>query len=401
MAMDDIFNGIDEILEKAQQDGDDQTPDSDTDTGDIHDYIDDEGTETGAEDYDNGLEEDSEDDFEPPISEEELLMNHQQASADWRDKVDQGMTDLDEKEYIMQVTGCTEEEFENRDQIIKGLTLDVAEVIDYDEIPEDVIASIASLDPDAQAQLANDIKIGKILPDHLTRPFVLGYQRSVEEPQDSSEDEAGTYPVDEQEPAEETTEPVPEEEETDELEQELQDAAPEEPQTEGASTERPVNPQAYVPESEESDDDFWNDETSAPEEKTVSEETSVEPNTEPEETPVEATTAVEEPERTLTMEDPQTTTSTEPVETATQQEEESVQNPVRRGFMSEKDFEPLFESFSQCEQLVRETAGSAVTESDYRGMMTDIQDLNKRLSNIANYYLDNALYPFSFEVEDN
>ena len=393
MAMDDIFDGIDEILEQAQQNGDDPNTDSDTDTGDIHDYIDDEGTEVGPEDYEDGPEDDSDDEFQPPMSEEELLMNHQQASIEWRDKVDQGMTDLDEQEYVMQATGCTEEEFENRDQIIKGLTLDIAEVIDYDEIPEDVIASIASLDQDAQTQLAEDIKIGKVLPDHLTRPFVLGYQRSVDEPQDGPEDE--------EEPAEEATEPVPEEEETDELEQELQDAAPEEPQAEDGSEEEPVNPQAYVPESEESDDDFWNEEDSAPEDEAVPEDTPVEPNPESEETPVEESEPVEEPERTPTMEDPQTTAPTESAETTAPQKEESVQNPVRRGFMSEKDFEPLFESFSQCEQLVRETAGSAVTESDYRGMMTDIQDLNKRLSNIANYYLDNALYPFSFEVEDN
>lgn len=395
MAMDDIFDGIDEILEQAQKNGEDVATDSDTDTGTTHDYMDDDGQEIESDGYDDIPEEEPDEDA-APMDEEEILMNHQNASLDWKEKVDQGVTDLDEKDYVMQVTGCTEEEFENRDQIIHGLILDVAEVIDYDEIPEDVLATIAGLSADAQTQLAEDIKNGKILPEHLTRPFVLGYERQAEAAQDPEEDE----PVEET-TSEETTEPYSntskESEdslEDDEFEKEFDDTVSESSQP---SEDESTNPQAYVPQAEETDDDFLQ------EEEPQVEESVSEPEPKDSAFPTEEDAPTEEavePERTESMSDTQPVSQPESVEEPTPQEKPSAQIPERRGFMSERDFETLFETFEQCKPLIRETAGSAVTEADYRGMMTDMQEIGTKLSNVANYYLDNALYPFSFDSKD-
>lgn len=329
MPMDDIFDRVDKVLEDAKENGYDVDTEEDTTVSSPNDYLSEEkqpdSPDSESEDNENpqGKYEDEEDDYEE--DDEEAILKHQKKlDSQWEQLSKDGETDLTKEEYVSQESNCTEEEYKTREKILDGLIADIAEIDNvYNRIDEDMLAEIAGLSDNAQAQLAEDINSGKVKVEYLTHPFVLGYQDGAESQEEDK-------------PAEENPEPS---------------AEPE-----------PVN-SSYTP-ADEDDELFAEDEIN------------------------------NDYRSDITMADYNAETTTENVQ---ETNSENAAADTRRGFMSVQDFQTMFETFDNAKALLSETAGSAVTAADYENMMNDVQDIISIVTGMTNYYLQNALYPFTFE----
>lgn len=332
MPMDDIFDRVDKVLEDAKENGYDVDTEEDTTVSSPNDYLSEEeqsaSSDSESEDNENpqGEYEDEENDYEED-DEEAILRRQKELDSQWEQLSKDGETDLTKEEYVSQESDCTEEEYEAREKILNGLIADIAEIDNvYNRIDEDMLAEIAGLSDNAQAQLAEDINSGKVRVEYLTHPFVLGYQDGAENQEENNSAE---------EKSESSAEP------------------------------EPVD-SSYTPADEDdelfAEDDINNDYRSD-----------------------------------TTMADYNAETTTENVQETNQEETTA---DTRRGFMSVQDFQTMFETFDNAKALLSETAGSAVTAADYENMMNDVQDVISIVTGMTNYYLQNALYPFTFGNSD-
>lgn len=398
MAIKDVFEQAEDMLKQSPQEPD--LEDSDDDYSSIDDYVDDDGNEILQEPddflddsdfYDGAPEEENEpEEDERYLTEEQKLLRQKQCSADWANLHRMQQTDVSEQDYVMNRTGCTAEEFQNRKEINDHLELDVTDVLDYNEVSEDVLAEIARLAPNEQTKLAADVKDGTIDPYGLTRAYVLGYREGVQT--------SDFVPDEEDSESEENYEPE------DELEQEF------------AQDETSADEELYEPESSNYEDDLereFAEEDSAlnvPEENIPEESAPDEPEytgeaeepAEPEETYTNPFDSDSEPEEIYNdkgeepvmpeeMNSTPAVEETNPAPTAEAQEEQT----PRRYLMSVNDFQELFQTFEQAEALISETVGSTVSQADYERMSNDINNVGNVLTRLANYYLDNAVYPFN------
>lgn len=341
------------------------------------------------------------DDSESDPDEEELLLAQKTASAEWRKEKDAGTMALSEEDYVTGKTQCTPEEFQVRRNILENLSLAVKEEISYNEVPEDVLDAMASLTPDEQDVLANDLKAGKIKARILTLPQVQGYRSGIsvwDEPEDETAPEDSSEP----EPAKDsgtnkpesllTTEEVPE--------PETREDDPDDPEPAVSDPQ-----QASLRKAKERDlkivEELARDYDREHPEAERSSESEPEPEDQPEPESAEPVPAAA-PKPDIPSAVEEIAANGEPEEEPENSEPDSSEPDESqiRGLMYRESLDPLLDMLETYLPKIRQTAGTAVTEKDYHSMMADAETLRNALTGLFDYYLDNALDTIPEELRE-
>lgn len=392
------------------------------------------------------------DDYGVP-DEEELLLQQKGVAAEYRKGIEEGTISsaILERDYIIAKTGCTAEEAEDRARIL-SMDGELAEQIDYNRITEKNLAAMASLPAEAQKQLAGEIADGSVSPASLSLAKILSYggedissnfeeREEAPEDQTDAEDEmeaeqdaedyqhyfeeeepsapdavseeslssnetsnneaSGISPEEEEfedEPAidysDESFHELPEQDEQDEFEDEP--AVPIHNMENSASDEGPHNGSNAAETGFTEESNTVEAQSETPSERSTESDNTADENT-------DSAAAGTRGEPNMAEENVKASRSTEEApaveESAPVQEAERQEQPARKGIMPVESFYPLLRTFDGCKNAVLETAGSAVSEQDYRNMMADIERFEQELNGLFDYYMQFALYPFGAEEE--